>query len=329
MPNLLEPKSTYVVEYPHAVAKLEQQMGIFWFPHEVHVEKDVQDILVNLTEAERHAVITTLKLFTKYELIVGTEYWQKIAELFQKPACVGRMANVFSFFELNVHAPFYSKINEALGLANDDFYNAYLDDPVLRDRIAMLEKFADIGDDTQYEQWDKAAVPGFLAMLALVEGVVLYSSFAFLKHFQSQGKNKILNIVRGINFSARDENIHSESSAWLFRTFMQEQGMNIAAMSDTVVKMAQLVREHEYAIVDKIFEKGKIDGITDVQMRHFIDSRINMVLKNLGYEPLFKVDYNPIADWFYDGLNNLQVNDFFSGQGREYGRKWNEQELVW
>ncbi len=319
---LCNPRDTYIVEYPEAVKFLETQMGIFWFPDEVHVEKDVQDILVNLTEAERHAVITTLKLFTQYELLVGNEYWQQVGAMFQKPACVSRMANCFSFFELNVHAVFYSKINEALGLATDDFYSAYLDDLILKERVESLEQYArDV-----YTVEDRAA---FLAMLALTEGVVLYSSFAFLKHFQSQGKNKILNIVRGINFSARDEGIHSEASAWLFRTLLNEEKGDWDHVLKNVDNMCKDVREHEHQIIDKIFEKGTIEGITATQCKHFVDSRINLVRKNLGLDKMFDVTYDPISSWFYKGINDYQFNDFFSGQGREYVRTWSVDDLRW
>ena len=190
--GLLIPQTAYIVNYPEAIEMTEKQTSIFWTAEEVNVSKDVHDILTNLTEAEKHGVITTLKLFTKYELIVGDEYWNRVGKLFQHPADIQRMASTFSFFELGVHGPFYSKINEALGLATEEFYTEYTNDPVLRQRIRMLEHYA-ASDD----------VPTFLMALAMIEGVVLYSNFAFLKHFQSQGKNKITNIVRGINFSAR------------------------------------------------------------------------------------------------------------------------------
>ena len=281
--QLLEPKTTYIVEYPHAVDLTNKQMGIFWFPDEIKVEKDVHDILTNLTEAERHGVITTLKLFTKYELIVGEEYWNTVARVFQKPADIQRMANCFSFFELNVHAPFYAKINEALGLATEEFYNEYTNDPVLAQRMDMLEHYA------------KNVDPEFLMMLAFTEGAVLYSSFAFLKHFQSQGKNKILNIVRGINFSARDEGLHSEASAWLFRTWVNEHGDKPEDYAEVATRLAAIVREHEYAIVDKIFERGDIEGITATQMKHFVDSRIDVVARNLGLKNLYDVNYNSVS----------------------------------
>lgn len=315
--NLLTPRDTYIVEYPEAVDFINKQMKIFWFPDEVKVEKDVQDILVNLTESERHATIGTLKLFTQYELIVGTEYWAEVGKMFRKPACVSRMANLNSFMELNVHAPFYSKINEALGLASEKFYNEYKEDPFLRARVMELERYAESGD-----------IPYMLAMLAFTEGVILYSSFAFLKHFQSQGKNKILNIVRGINFSARDEGLHSEASAFLYRTYLQEQGINPLKMYNAVRHMADTVRSHEFHAIDKLFEKGEIQGITSTQMKHFVDSRINLVLRNLGYENLFEVKYNPIAEWFYKGMNDYIANDFFTGQGREYGRNWSEDDFI-
>ena len=316
--SLTDSKETYVVEYPEAIEFAEKQMSVFWPYYEIKVSKDVHDILTNLTEAERHGVITTLKLFTQYELIVGDEYWKRVGEMFHKPADIHRMTSTFSFFELGVHAPFYATINEALGLANDEFYTEYTRDEVLADRIKTLHNYA----DTRFP-------PRFLMMLALAEGVILYSSFAFLKHFQSQGKNKILNIVRGINFSSRDEAIHSDASAWLFRTYLQENGLTHEHMVNEMRTMVDLVREHEYAIVDKIFEVGRIEGITDVQMKHFIDSRINLVLRNLGFAPMFEVSYNPIATYFYDGINAFQFNDFFAGLGREYSRDWEEDSFEW
>ena len=318
MRKLLTPNQAYTINYPEAIELAEKQTSIFWTAEEVHVEKDVHSILTELTEAERHGVITTLKLFTQYELIVGNEYWKQVGDMFRHPADIQRMAATFSFFELGVHGPFYSKINEALGLANEEFYTEYLRDPVLADRINMLEGYAD--PDKPLE---------FLLALAFAEGVVLYSSFAFLKHFQSQGKNKILNIVRGINFSVRDESLHCDASCWLYRTLLDELGIDPAVMLETAHKMAEVVREHEHAIVDKIFEKGGIEGITAVQLKHFVDSRINLVLRQLGYNNLYDVKYNPILEWFDAGINAFSFNDFFSGQGREYSRDWSENDLSW
>lgn len=78
-----------------------------------------------------------------------------------------------------------------------------------------------------------------------------------------------------------------------------------------------------------IFEKGKIDGITDTQLKHFVDSRINHCLKQLGLKNMFEVSYNPIADYFYDSINSFSSNDFFSGVGNQYSRNWDSSSFLW
>ncbi len=197
---ITDKKETYTVDYPEAIHFAETQASIYWRPDEIKVEKDVQDILVNLTEAERHGVTTVLKLFTLYELNVGNEYWGGvIAKQFPRPD-IQRMANAFSFFELNVHAPFYAKINEVLGLATDEFYSSYVNDPVLQERMEYIDLCLQLSEHNDYTHKLIA-----LAAFSMIEGAVLYSSFAYLKHFQACGKNKLINIVRGVDMSVRDE----------------------------------------------------------------------------------------------------------------------------
>lgn len=321
-------KEAYVFDYHAAIEFSEQQNSIFWLPDEIDVEKDVQDIKVNMTEAEYHGVTTTLKLFTLYELHAGTEYWGKrVVEAFPRPDII-KMANAFSFFEINVHAPFYNKLNEALHINTDEFYLSYKKDPTLKARMKKVGKIIN-GTKDSYKSLLMS-----LAGFSFVEGVVLYSAFAFLKHFQSQGKNKIINVVSGINFSVRDENLHALGGAWLFRTLLkelEEEGHNInkEKLHTQILELAETLRQHESLIVDMLFEKGNIKGITSHQLKLFIDSRIDLCLENLGYEKVYKPTYNPISDWFYDSINSLAFHDFFAKVGNEYNRDWNEKNFKW
>ena len=73
----------------------EEQLKIFWLPDEIKVEKDIQDILTNFSEAERHAAITTLKLFSLYETHAGDEYWGGRYKRIFNGAEFHRMAAVF------------------------------------------------------------------------------------------------------------------------------------------------------------------------------------------------------------------------------------------
>lgn len=299
----------------------EQQLKVFWTADEVKVEKDVQDVLVNFTEAEKHAVITTLKLFSIYETHAGDEYWGSRFKRIFNGAEFHRMASVFAMFELAVHAPFYNKINQLLHIDTPEFYLSYLDDPVLKARVEHIGALISDPDDLVS-----------LASFSLVEGGILYSNFAFLKHYQSQGKNKLMNVVRGINFSVRDENIHSVAGAWCFKYLKTQRRLSELQeqqLEHTIREVVRLIYEHECQIIAKLFEKGDIKGITAHQLECFVQSRLNECLKELGYKKEYEVKYNPIAEWFYDGINKFQFNDFFSGQGREYNRNWDQSGFVW
>jgi len=219
----------------------DQQLKVFWLPDEIKVEKDIQDVLVNFTPAEKHAVITTLKLFSIYETHAGSEYWGGRFKNMFDGAEFHRMASVFSMFELAVHAPFYNKINQLLHIDTPEFYTSYLNDPVLKQRVDHIGEIID-------DQSDLISLAGF----SMVEGVILYSNFGFLKHYQSQGKNKLMNVVRGINFSVRDENIHSAGGAWAFRHKLEKlkTSMSPEAFEELKVSIEKKIRE----LAHKLYE---------------------------------------------------------------------------
>lgn len=321
LPPMLQNTDSLETEYPQVVQFAVDQSHIFWLPGEVKVEKDVQDIRVRMSDTARHGVISTLTLFTHYERKIGEEYWGGRFKNTFKRHEFQRMAATFAMFELAIHKPFYSKINETLNLDNDAFYNSYKADGVLVSRMDFIDKMVESPDELLS-----------LAVFSIVEGAVLYSSFAFLKHFQAQGKNQILNIVRGINFSVRDESLHSKAGAWVFQELKMEMKLTDEQeerLHAAIIQAAIALYEHEAHIVDLIFSKGPIDGITALQLKNFVQSRINECLHQLGYKKLYEVKYNPIAEWFYANTNSFVFNDTFSGVGNSYHRNWDESSFVW
>ena len=319
IPQILQFKNTYTIDYPWAVELADKQNSVFWTHDEVEVEKSLQDILVEATESERHGILTVLRLFVKYELTVN-DYWSGyVAKNFPRPD-IQRMASSFAFFETNVHGPFYAKINELLHLDTDEFYNSYVDDPVLKDRVDFLDEVLN-SPDVLYST----------AVFSMIEGAVLYSSFAFLKHFQTQGKNLMKDLVAGINFSVRDENLHSIGGAALFNQLFKESELEpyqVEMLEEQIYNAAKVIQEHEFKIVDKIFEKGRISNINKRQMKTFINSRINLCLMNIGLEAQFDEEDNTIADWFYAGISAAKIHDFFNTQGNNYHRKWSDTRFA-
>ncbi len=313
MQALIKPKTdSYTFEFPSFLQFEENQMASYWTPKDVGVEKDIQSLLVDCTEAERHGVITSLKLFTLYELRIGGDFWRDyVPKLFPIPE-VERVAAIFSHMELNIHAPFYAKINKALNLDNDNFYTSYVKDPVLKERVNYLDSILE----------DETNPAAALGVFTFIEGVVLFSSFAFFKHFQNNGKNKLTNIAAGIAYSLSDEDLHSQFSAVLYKLAIQQKP-ELKDHAEQQIKVAVLkVLEHESLIIKKLFEHGPIQGISYESLLAFIKRRIDTCLHYLGLAPMFNETDDEVWSWFGNTKDLAQVNDFFARQGNQYTREW-------
>lgn len=217
----------------------------------------------------------------------------------------------------------YDLINKSLGIATDEFYSSWKDDAVMRERVAFIEKYADSEDALEAT-----------AAFAFMEGVVLFSNFAFLKSFNVGGFNLISHITAGIDASAKDENQHSMASAWLFNQCLAEReqlglidSQGKQNLKKKIRRIAEKVYEHEEALCNKIFEKGNIRTITKEDILDFIKDRINVVLSYLQMRPLYEKEEGVVTDWFYSQLNSFKYSDFFSNQQIQYVRSWKKHEL--
>ena len=323
-PRIETLKETYTIDYEQAVKMAQDQTAIVWFAEELGVEKDEGDIRTKCTEGERHGITTVLKLFTQYELMLGgDEFWGgKVAKMFPRPE-IQRMAATFSFIELGVHAPFYDLINKTLSIATDEFYSAWKEDEVMRERMKFISKYADSDDPLEAT-----------AAFSFMEGVVLFSNFAFLKSFNVGGFNLIPHITAGIDASAKDEHVHALASALLFKQDLAEReqlglidSQGKQNLRKKVIRIAEKVYEHEAALCDKIFEKGGVRTITKEEILDFIQDRINLVLDRLGYKPMFEKETGVVSEWFYSQLSSFKYSDFFNTQQIQYVRNWKKHAL--
>lgn len=315
----------WVIEYPEFLKLADEQMHTFWPWDEPVVENDLQDLHTKLTQEEMNGIITVLKLFTLYEMRVGEDYWMKrVAGKFKRPE-IQRMASMFSAVEFNSHAPMYNKINEILYLDTEKFYSEWKEVNQLRERIDFIAQSANSENDLLS-----------IAAFSFIEGAVLYSSFAFIKHFQAQecGKDLLKNICRGVDQSMVDESLHSAGGALLFNTIYKEAknaDINLKDIDAAVLKMAETAFYHEHEIISLIFGENKIRGINKQQMVEFVKHRINVCLEQLGYNGLYQISDNSIDKWFYKNTTAKKFHDFFTGSGSEYNINWKEEKFgnVW
>lgn len=321
--QIMTRKSTYTIDYPQAIETARRQFKTLWSAEELGVEKDENDVRTRLTEPERKGLITVLKLFTQYELEIGQEFWSgKFSRLFPRPDML-RAANACAFVELNSHAPFYDLINKTLNLATDEFYDAWREDQDLVNRMDFVEEH--IKTDDPYK---------CLAAFSFMEGVVLYSSFAFLKSFNMGGFDMIPHIAAGVDASCKEENSHFEFSSWTYRQLMVEEEqlelideVKKGEYRDMCYRIASKCYEHEKIIISKIFENGAIRTVTKEELLHFIRNRIDVVLQALNCDPMFGDEEGVISEWFYDAISAYKYADFFANNQIQYVRTWNKHDL--
>lgn len=322
---MYQPQEGWIIKYPKFAQLADEQAHTFWPWDEPAVENDIQDLRVRLTPGELNGITTVLKLFTIYERKVGEDYWSgRISKTFERPE-IQRMSSIFSAVESNSHAPFYNKVNEVLYLDTEEFYASWKESEELSKRIEFVGKAVADPDDARS-----------FAAFTFIEGSVLYSSFAFLKHFQSQecGKDLMRNICRGVDLSVADEHTHSVGGALLFNTLCKEMGemhgVDVRGnLQSDIEEMARRVYDHECGIIDLIFQE-EIKGITPDQLRNFVAHRVNLCLENLGYKPILEVLDKTVEKWFYESINGRKFHDFFTGSGSEYNINWNRSAFnVW
>ena len=71
--------------------------------------------------------------------------------------------------------------------------------------------------------------------------------------------------------------------------------------------------EHEDAFIDLAFEMGPMEGLTAQEGKDYIRFIVNRRLVQLGLEPIYDIDKNPLG-WLDTMLNAVEHMNFFEGR---------------
>jgi ribonucleoside-diphosphate reductase beta chain len=221
------------------------------------------------------------------------------------------MAATFSSFE-GIHARSYSILNESLHL--DDF-EAFLYEPTTKAKLDNLM--------TKDGKSKKDIAISLAVFSAFAEGVSLFSSFAILLNFSRFNKMKGMGQI--ISFSIRDESLHSEAGCWLFRQFVAEYSEVFTdEVKAEIYEAARTAVQLEDDFIDKVFEKGSIEGLDPKDLKQFIRHRANVKLNDLGLKSNWKnVDkeaVSRITSWFDVLSSGVEQQDFFALRPSSYSK---------
>jgi ribonucleoside-diphosphate reductase beta chain len=296
-------------EYQTAFEFYKDQHRAHWLADEVPLSSDLNDWKMKLTESEKSLIGNILKSFAQTETYVN-DYWAtKVAVWFPKHE-IKAMACAFADFE-SIHAEAYARLNEELGL--DDF-EAFMEDEEAK---AKIDRLVELPGDTLREKALSLAI-----FSAFTEGVNLFSSFAVLMSFQ------LRNLMKGtgqiVEWSVRDESLHSKAGCWLYRTLLSEYPeLDTKEMTQAIYEACDLSVKLEFDFIDRAFEMGDIEGLNKEQLKNFIKERANQKIVELGYLPIYNnIDPNLLKqmEWFGHLTSGKTHQDFFANRVTDYSK---------
>jgi len=293
--------------YPWAYEAWHTQQRLHWLPEEVPLADDVKDWHRTLSEAERNLVTQIFRFFTQSDVEVNNCYMKHYTRVF-KPTEVLMMLSAFSNIE-TVHIAAYSHLLDTIGMPEIE-YAAFLKYKEMKNKYDYMHAF---NVDNKHEIAKTLAAFG-----AFTEGLQLFASFAILLNFPRF--NKLKGMGQVVSWSVRDETLHCLSIIRLFRTFIQENPeIWTEALRRELYEICATIVDHEDSFIDLAFELGSVEGLDAQQVKSYIRFIADRRLMQLGLNPLFHVDRNPLP-WLDDMLNAVEHANFFENRATEYSR---------
>jgi len=216
-----------------------------------------------------------------------------------------------------VHQRAYALLNDTLGLPDEE-YHAFLEYKEMADKIDFMKQ-GDINTHT--------GLALALAQSVFNEGLAVFASFVMLLNFQRHGKMKGMGTI--VEWSIRDETLHVQGNAKLFRTFCEEHPRIVNdELKSKIYEMASNAVKLEDKFINLAFKGNEVQGLTKEEVRAYIRHIADRRLLQLGLKTKFKQKDNPLPwlDWV---LNGASHDNFFEKRVTEYSVVGMEGDWGW
>ena len=313
---LLQPSKTYKpFLYPWAVELTKKHEEIHWIEDEAELSEDIQDWRTKLNAGEKEFITQILRLFTQSDVQVGENYYEFLIPKFKNNE-VRNMLSSFANRE-GVHQRAYALLNDTLGLPDEEFHS-FLEYKQMADKIDFMSN----GDTSSH-----TGLALVLGQSVFNEGMSLFSSFVMLLNFQRFGKMKGMGTI--VEWSIRDETLHVQGNAKLFRTFCDEHPRIVNdELKSKIYEMAKNAVKLEDRFIDLAYNGHDIQGLSKEEVKQYIRHIADRRLLQLGMKPKFNAKDNPLPwlDWV---LNGASHDNFFEKRVTEYSVVGMEGDWGW
>ncbi len=312
-------------KYPVFDKLTQQQLGYFWRPEEVSLQKDRADYLT-LRPEQKHIFTSNLKYQILLDSVQGRGPGMAFIPWCSLPELESSML-AWEFMEM-IHSRSYTYIIKNVYPDPSDVFDKILDDAKIIARAESVTKaYNELINDAQ--EWGtgnlyrEPARGSFLSHYELkelkrklyravlnvniLEGIRFYVSFACSFAFGElklmEGSAKIISLI------ARDESQHLVLTQQIIKKWQEGDDPEMVTIAEeereNTINMFKECVEEEKDWAEYLFKDGSMIGLNAKLLQKYVEFIANRRLRSIGLDPIYDVPMrsNPLP-WTDHWLNS-------------------------
>ena len=304
--------------YPQFETLTKQQLGYFWRPEEVSLQKDRGDYQT-LRPEQKHIYTSNLKYQIMLDSVQGRAPGMAFLPYCSLPELEACM-ECWSFMEM-IHSRSYTYVIKNVYSDPSEVFDTIIKEPKILERAASLtESYDDFINEAQ--QWGQSSLwKGMdksldtslpvlemkevkrklyraVANVNILEGIRFYVSFACSFAFGElklmEGSAKIISLI------ARDENQHLALTQNIINNWRKGDDPDMVQIikeeEEWTYKMFDRCVNEEKAWAEYLFKDGSMIGLNDKLLQQYVEWIANRRMKSIGLKPAYDIpaSHNPL-----------------------------------
>ena len=299
-------------KYPIFDKLTTQQLGYFWRPEEVSLQKDRGDYQ-SLTAEQKHIYTSNLKYQIMLDSVQGRGPGMAFIPFCSLPELEAAMT-VWEFMEM-IHSRSYTYIIKNVYPNPSEIFDTITEDPaILRRAETVTAAYNDFINAAQMwgsgNQWEhalehceaaqqeryelKRKLYRAIANVNILEGIRFYVSFACSFAFGElklmEGSAKIISLI------ARDENQHLVLTQNIMNKWREGDDPEMIQIAqeeeENVYEMFRKCVDEERQWAEYLFKDGSMIGLNDKLLCKYVEWIANRRLKAIGLKPIYDIPAN-------------------------------------
>ncbi len=296
-------------KYPVFDKLTTQQLGYFWRPEEVSLQKDRGDYL-ELNAAQKHIYTSNLKYQIMLDSVQGRAPGMAFIPYCSLPELEACM-EVWGFMEM-IHSRSYTYIIKNVYANPSDVFDTIIRDERILERAASVTESYDNfinyaqewGQGSMWkkdskgspsEEWTRKDLKKHLyravANVNILEGIRFYvsfaCSFAFGELKRMEGSAKIISLI------ARDENQHLVLTQQILNNWKKGDDPDMIEImkeeEEWTYEMFKRCVNEEKKWAEYLFKDGSMIGLNEKLLHQYVEWIANRRIKAIGLKPLYDI----------------------------------------